>query len=124
MGPLVDAGAVNDFVRAIEQIKKEGGEVLRGGRVLKDGAYAKGCFVEPTIVRARADLPMLQHETFAPILYLIDVKDVDEAIALHNGVPQGLSSAIFTLNLRSAERFLAHSGSDCGIANVNIGTSG
>jgi aldehyde dehydrogenase (NAD+) len=124
MGPLVDAGAVNDYVRALEQIRKEGGEVLRGGRVLKDGPLAKGCFVEPTIVRARGDLPMLRHETFAPILYLIEVKDVDEAIALHNDVPQGLSSAIFTLNLRSAERFLAHAGSDCGIANVNIGTSG
>jgi aldehyde dehydrogenase (NAD+) len=124
MGPLVDAGAVRDFERAIERIRREGGEILCGGHALSGPAYGSGCFVEPTIVQARADLPMMQHETFAPILYAVEVRDLDEAIAVHNGVPQGLSSAIFTRDLGSAERFLSHVGSDCGIANVNLGTSG
>jgi aldehyde dehydrogenase (NAD+) len=124
VGPLIDRGAVEMFVSALAEIRAQGGEVLRGGRVLKDGALAQGCFVEPTLVKAKATLPMLQHETFAPILYLIEIADLDEAIARQNDVPQGLSSAVFTLNVRSAERFLSATGSDCGIANVNIGTSG
>ncbi len=124
MGPLVDRGAVGDYTRAIEQIRREGGELLCGGKVLAGPRYESGCFVEPTIVKAPPALPMMQEETFAPILYLVTVKELDEAIALQNGVPQGLSSAIFTPDLRSAERFLGSAGSDCGIANVNVGTSG
>jgi aldehyde dehydrogenase (NAD+) len=124
VGPLIDRGAVAMFESALAEIRAQGGEVLKGGRVLKDGALAQGCFVEPTLVKAKATLPMLQHETFAPILYLIEIADLDEAIARQNDVPQGLSSAVFTLNVRSAERFLSATGSDCGIANVNIGTSG
>jgi aldehyde dehydrogenase (NAD+) len=124
VGPLIDRAAVTMFEQAVAQIRAQGGTILRGGKVLNSGALAKGCFVEPTLVLTKPDLPMLQHETFAPILYLIEVENLDEAIRRQNDVPQGLSSAIFTLNLRSAERFLAATGSDCGIANVNIGTSG
>jgi aldehyde dehydrogenase (NAD+) len=124
VGPLIDRAAVTMFEQAVAQIRDQGGEIVRGGKVLATGAHAKGCFVEPTLVKAKGSLPMLQHETFAPILYLVEVGGLDEAIRLQNDVPQGLSSAIFTLNLRSAERFLAAGGSDCGIANVNIGTSG
>jgi len=124
MGPLVDAEAVAAFERAIAQIVREGGELLCGGKVLAGPAYRSGCYVEPTIVRAPPELPMMRQETFAPILYLVEVEDLEQAIGLHNDVPQGLSSAIFTLDLRSAERFLSHAGSDCGIANVNLGTSG
>jgi aldehyde dehydrogenase (NAD+) len=119
-GPLVDADAVKTYVDAMERIRKDGGEVLCGGRALD----RPGFFVEPTLVRAPHGFAMAKEETFAPILYLFEVKDVEEAIALHNGVPQGLSSAIFTDSVRSAERFLSAAGSDCGIANVNIGTSG
>jgi aldehyde dehydrogenase (NAD+) len=124
VGPLIDRAAVKGFERAIARIREQGGEIVRGGRVLDSGPLAKGNYVEPTLVKAKATLPILQEETFAPILYLIEIQGLDEAIRLHNDVPQGLSSAIFTLNLRSAERFLAATGSDCGIANVNIGTSG
>ncbi len=124
VGPLIDRDAVAGFEHAVAAIRAQGGEIVRGGRKLEGGTFASGCFVEPTIVQARADLPELQHETFAPILYLIEVADLDEAIRCNNAVPQGLSSALFTLNLRHAERFLAHGGSDCGIANINIGTSG
>jgi len=124
VGPLIDRSAVEMYASALAEIAKQGGELLKGGRVLSEGALAQGCFVEPTLVRAKATLPMLQHETFAPILYLVEVADLDEAIARQNDVPQGLSSAIFTRDVRSAERFLSAAGSDCGIANVNIGTSG
>jgi aldehyde dehydrogenase (NAD+) len=124
VGPLIDRAAVRMFEQAIAEIREQGGEIVRGGKVLDSGPLAKGNFVEPTLVRAKATLPLLQHETFAPILYLVEFETLDEAIGLHNGVPQGLSSAIFTLDLRDAERFLAATGSDCGIANVNIGTSG
>jgi aldehyde dehydrogenase (NAD+) len=124
MGPLIDRGAVADFTAAIARIREEGGEILCGGKALGGKPWDSGCFVEPTIVKAPPNLPMMQQETFAPVLYLVEVKDVDEAIALNNGVPQGLSSAIFTTDLRAAERWLSHGGSDCGIANVNIGTSG
>jgi len=120
MGPLIDEGAVSDMMKALEQVRAEGGEVLYGGRRLD----RPGFFVEPTLVKARADMKIVQEETFAPVLYLIEVENVDEAIAVNNGVPQGLSSAIFTRNLLAAEKFLSAAGSDCGIANVNIGTSG
>jgi len=120
MGPLIDADAVSSMKKALERVKSEGGEVLYGGRVLD----RPGHFVEPTLVRAKGSMPIVCEETFAPILYVIEVKDVEEAVAVNNGVPQGLSSAIFTRNLLAAERFLSARGSDCGIANVNIGTSG
>ena len=124
MGPLIDGEAVNVMMHALEQIKKEGGEVIYGGKALNDGKYADGHYVEPTIVVADKSLPIIQDETFAPILYINKVKDLDEAIAVQNDVPQGLSSAMFTANLLSAETYLSHAGSDCGIANINIGTSG
>jgi len=118
MGPLIDRDAVENMMRGLDRIREQGGEVLCGGRVVKD------CFVEPTIVRAHPNMPILKEEIFAPILYLLEFDALDEAIAWHNDVPQGLSSAIFTSNLNSAETFLSARGSDCGIANVNIGTSG
>ena len=120
MGPLVNEGAVNDMMAALEKVKEQGGEILCGGKRID----RPGFYVEPTIVQATAGMPITCDETFAPILYLFEFDELDEAIEIHNGVPQGLSSAIFTLNMRSAERFLAPAGSDCGIANVNIGTSG
>jgi aldehyde dehydrogenase (NAD+) len=124
MGPLVSEAAVQDMMNAMDTIRAQGGEVLYGGRRITEGKPAGSWFVEPTIVRARADMPIVKDETFAPILYCIAVDSLDEAIRVHNDVPQGLSSAIFTLSMRSAERFLSAAGSDCGIANVNIGTSG
>ena len=124
-GPLVDPDAVETMLAALEKVKKEGGKVLCGGRrATLRGALEGGNFVEPAIVRAENHYATVQEETFAPILYLIRVRDLDDAIEKHNAVPQGLSSAIFTLNMRHAERFLSATGSDCGIANVNIGTSG
>ncbi len=120
MGPLVDEHAVADYTKALAAAVAEGGTILYGGRKLD----RPGHFVEPTIVRARADMKIVQEETFAPILYVIEVADVDEAIRVNNGVPQGLSSAIFTRDVLAAEKFLSALGSDCGIANVNIGTSG
>jgi aldehyde dehydrogenase (NAD+) len=120
MGPLIDETAVDNMMRAIERVKSEGGRILYGGRKID----RPGFFVEPTLVEAQVHMPITCEETFAPILYLFEFDDLDEAIRIHNSVPQGLSSAIFTLNMRSAERFLAATGSDCGIANVNIGTSG
>jgi aldehyde dehydrogenase (NAD+) len=125
MGPLIDTGAVEDFTKALKQVKKEGGTVLTGGKVLSGKGYESGCYVTPAIVEAKNSYKIVQEETFAPILYLIKYKkDVDEAIEIQNNVVQGLSSAIFTNNLREAERYLSCAGSDCGIANVNIGTSG
>jgi L-aminoadipate-semialdehyde dehydrogenase len=124
MGPMVDAGEVATFVKALETIKEQGGEVICGGEVLEGDGFGSGCYVQPTLVKAPKNLPMMQEETFAPILYLVTVDGVEEAIAVQNGVDQGLSSAIFTTDLRSAEAFLSAAGSDCGIANVNIGTSG
>jgi len=118
MGPLVNAKAVDDMMRGLETIRQQGGEIIYGGR------HLSGCFVEPTLVKARPDMPIVREEIFAPILYLIEFDTLDQAIRYHNDVPQGLSSAIFTNNLISAETFLSHRGSDCGIANVNIGTSG
>jgi len=124
MGPLIDGEAVAQFETAVETIVKEGGKILSGGRVLKEGPYAEGFYVEPTLVLAHPEMSMLQKETFAPILYLLPFKTREEAISLHNAVSQGLSSAMFTQNLRHAETFLGPAGSDCGIANINIGTSG
>lgn len=121
MGPLVDAGAVEVYEQAIREIKEVGGKILAGGKALKDRA---GYYVEPTIVLGENHWDIIQRETFAPILYIIPFKTIEEAIELHNAVPQGLSSAMFTMNVQHAERFLSHIGSDCGIANINIGTSG
>jgi len=121
MGPLVTKKAVEDMMAALEKAKEQGGKIIYGGRRLKDLGEQ---FVEPTIVKMPAQTEIVHQETFAPILYLLEYKDIEEAIRLHNEVPQGLSSAIFTTNLLTAERFLSHEGSDCGIANVNIGTSG
>jgi len=120
MGPLIDQIAVESYRAALDEIKKEGGEVLYGGRVLTRPGY----FVEPTIIRAKHDWPIVQRETFAPILYVMPFQSIDEAIALQNNVPQGLSSAIFSNDIRHGEQFLSAAGSDCGIANINIGTSG
>jgi len=120
MGPLVDGTAVKDFEAAVATAREDGGEVLTGGSRI-DGS---GFFVEPTIVMADNEWEIVQTETFAPILYLIPFTDLEDAIRIHNDVPQGLSSAIFTTDVRNAELFLSCLGSDCGIANVNIGTSG
>ena len=124
MGPLIDTGAVDTMMKAIERIKSEGGEILCGGEKLSGDRYAGGCYVTPCIAAAKNEYKIVQEETFAPILYIIPYATLDEAIATHNDVPQGLTSAIFTRNLLEAEQFLACAGSDCGIANVNIGTSG
>ncbi len=124
VGPLVDKGAVRLFTDAIEKVKKEGGTILFGGETLGGKGYEAGTYVVPALAEVENHYQIVQDETFAPLLYLIRYKDIDEAIHLNNDVPQGLSSAIFTLNLREAEQFLSGVGSDCGIANVNIGTSG
>jgi aldehyde dehydrogenase (NAD+) len=124
VGPLIDKDAVNAYLKAIEQAKKEGGTVLCGAEVLSGAGYESGCYVKPTIIEAKNEYEIVQHETFAPILYLLKYETVAEAVAMQNGVKQGLSSSIFTDNLQEAELFLSVAGSDCGIANVNIGTSG
>jgi aldehyde dehydrogenase (NAD+) len=124
MGPLIDGQAVENMQKGLEQLKKEGGRILYGGEVLSGGIYDAGTYVTPCICEARNDYPIVQEETFAPILYLIPYENLEEAIHYQNNVPQGLSSSIFTNNLLESERFLSHAGSDCGIANVNIGTSG
>ncbi|MEM7573314.1 MAG: aldehyde dehydrogenase family protein [Bacteroidota bacterium] len=124
VGPLIDQGSVDQYLAAIEQIKAEGGNFLVAGGKLEGEDYNSGCYVKPCIAEVSTDSEMAQHETFAPILYLMKYSDLDEAIAIQNSVPQGLSSAIMTTNMRDAELFLSAGGSDCGIANVNIGTSG
>ncbi|MFN0292967.1 L-piperidine-6-carboxylate dehydrogenase [Pedobacter helvus] len=124
VGPLIDKDAVNAYLASIEKCKAEGGKFVVEGGVLAGDEYSSGCYVKPCIAEVENDYDIVQHETFAPILYLIKYNDLEEAIALQNAVPQGLSSAIMTLNLREAEQFLSAQGSDCGIANVNIGTSG
>jgi aldehyde dehydrogenase (NAD+) len=124
VGPLIDKDAVAMYLQAIEQGKRQGARFIAEGGVLEGKGYESGCYVKPCIAEASHELPIVQHETFAPILYLMKYETIDEAIAMQNGVPQGLSSAIMTLNMREAEQFLSHAGSDCGIANVNIGTSG
>ena len=120
MGPLVDDKAVQDYSKALDTIQKEKGEILCGGNVID----LAGFYVEPTLVKANLDMEIVREETFAPILYLFEFEDLAEAIEAHNSVDQGLSSSIFTKDMQSVEKFLSHSGSDCGIANVNIGTSG
>lgn len=124
VGPLIDCQAKETYLEAIRQLKEEGGTILYGGEELTGPGYESGCYVVPAIAEAENHFRIVQEETFAPLLYLIRYGTADEAISLHNGVPQGLSSAIFTTNLQEAERFLSAEGSDCGIANVNIGTSG
>jgi aldehyde dehydrogenase (NAD+) len=124
VGPLIDKDAVQQYLNSIEACKKEGGNFVVEGGVLDGAGYESGCYVKPCIAEAENHFQIVQHETFAPILYLLKYKTIEEAISLQNGVPQGLSSAIMTLNLREAEQFLSAAGSDCGIANVNIGTSG
>jgi aldehyde dehydrogenase (NAD+) len=124
MGPLIDKDAVNMYVKAIEEGKKQGCHFIVEGAVLSGTGFESGCYVKPCIAEANNHFAIVQHETFAPILYLMKYQSLEEAIAIQNGVPQGLSSAIMTLNMREAEKFLSQTGSDCGIANVNIGTSG
>lgn len=124
VGPLIDKAAVSAYLESIEKCKAEGGKFIVEGGVLEGAPYVSGCYVKPCIAEVKNDYPIVQHETFAPILYLIKYNTLEEAIKLQNAVPQGLSSAIMTLNLREAEQFLSASGADCGIANVNIGTSG
>jgi aldehyde dehydrogenase (NAD+) len=124
VGPLIDKGAVQNYLNSIEAVKKAGGKMAVEGGVLEGKGYESGCYVKPCVAEAQNDWEIVQHETFAPILYLIKYDTLEEAIALQNGVPQGLSSAIMTNNLKEAERYLSTAGSDCGIANVNIGTSG
>lgn len=124
VGPLIDKHSVMAFSNALEEAKQEGGKVIFGGEVLQGKGYESGNYVVPAIVEAKNSFHIVQEETFAPILYLIKYDTIEEAIELNNGVPQGLSSAIYTQNLRESEMFLSESGSDCGIANVNTGTSG
>ncbi len=124
VGPLIDKDAVKQYLDAIEKCKRSGGKFIVEGGVLKGKGFESGCYVKPCIAEASNTMEIVQHETFAPILYIMKYSTIDEAIAMQNGVPQGLSSAIITDNLRESERFLSAEGSDCGIANVNIGTSG
>jgi aldehyde dehydrogenase (NAD+) len=124
MGPLIDKSAVEQYLQAIEACKNEGGQFIVEGGLLQGESFNSGCYVKPCIAEVAHDLPIVHHETFAPILYLISYETLEEAIAIQNEVPQGLSSAIMTLDIREAEQFLSVAGSDCGIANVNIGTSG
>ncbi len=124
IGPMIDKQAVENMQKALKQVQEEGGKVVFGGEVLTGEGYENGLYVVPALVEAQNHYKIVQQETFAPILYLIRYKTLEEAIAYQNGVPQGLSSAIFTNDLREAEQFLSPAGSDCGIANVNIGTSG
>ncbi|WP_319229195.1 aldehyde dehydrogenase family protein [Draconibacterium orientale] len=124
VGPLVDRWAVDTYLAAIEKVKAEGGNLLIGGEVLSGEGYESGCFVTPAIAEVENHFEIVQDETFAPLLYMIRYSDLEEAIRIHNDVPQGLSSAIFSTHMLETEKFLSHEGSDCGIANVNIGTSG
>ena len=122
MGPLINEQAVDLFSAAIERAASEGGTVLYGGKVLS--GFPSALYVEPTIILAHKGMELIRQETFAPILYIIPAENAKEAVEIQNAVPQGLSSALFTQNLQAAEAFLSHLGSDCGIANINIGTSG
>ncbi len=124
MGPLIDKGAVDNMQKALEIAKSQCGKIIYGGDVLSGGIYDAGTYVSPCIMEAHADMPIINEETFAPLLYIISYKNFDEAIKIHNQVPQGLSSAIFTNDLRESEEFLSNRGSDCGISCVNLGTSG
>jgi len=122
MGPLINKNAVDNFLKAISIVKKEGGKILYGGKI--NTKFKKGFFVEPTIVEAKNHWAIVQQETFAPILYVMKYRHLDEAIQMQNAVPQGLSSGLFTEDFSNAEKYLSCSGSDCGIANINVGTSG
>ncbi|SMO82515.1 L-piperidine-6-carboxylate dehydrogenase [Solitalea koreensis] len=124
VGPLIDKKAAETYLNAIDQAKKEGGNVVVEGGILAGDGFESGCYVKPCIIEAKNEFKIVQEETFAPILYIMKYKNVEDAIHMQNDVPQGLSSSIFTNNLREMEQFLSHAGSDCGIANVNIGTSG
>lgn len=124
MGPLIDESAVRNMHQTLEDVREQGGEILYGGEVLEEGLYETGHWVEPCIVRARPEMPVVREETFAPILYVMEYSDFEAAVRNHNDVPHGLSSALYTTDLRKAEYFLSGRGSDCGIANVNAGTSG
>lgn len=124
VGPLIDKAAVKDYLNAIEQAKSEGGKIIVEGGVVEGEGYESGCYVKPCIIEAENHFDIVQAETFAPVLYVMKYSTMEEAIDMQNGVPQGLSSSVFTTNMREAELFLSHAGSDCGIANVNIGTSG
>ncbi|MFT6807552.1 MAG: aldehyde dehydrogenase (NAD+) [Saprospiraceae bacterium] len=124
MGPLIDQDAVHQYNSTIAEAQDQGGALLVGGDILSGAGYESGCYVAPAIISATTDMKIVHHETFAPILYVMKYSTLDEAIAIQNSVPQGLSSSIFTLNMRESEAFLSNQGSDCGIANVNIGTSG
>lgn len=124
VGPLIDTKAVEDYLNAIEKANKEGGKIIVQGGVLSGEGYESGCYVKPCIIEAENHFDIVQEETFAPILYVMKYNTIEEAIAMQNDVPQGLSSSIFTSSMREMELFLSHAGSDCGIANVNIGTSG
>ena len=124
IGPLIDEDSVNNYLHAIKSVKEEGGKILVEGGKLTGAGYESGCYVSPTIAEAQNHFKIVQHETFAPILYIMKYKTLDEAIKIQNDVPQGLSSAIMTMNMQEMEQFLSVNGSDCGIANVNIGTSG
>jgi aldehyde dehydrogenase (NAD+) len=124
VGPLIDNDAVNSYLKSIEICKSQGGKIVVEGGLLEGENYAGGCYVKPCVAEVTPDMPIVHTETFAPILYLMKYSKLDEAINIQNNVPQGLSSAIMTLNIREAETFLSSAGSDCGIANVNIGTSG
>ncbi len=124
VGPLIDKDAVSMYLNAIEKAKEEGGDVLVEGGVLEGGGYESGCYVKPVIIEVKNHFQIVQDETFAPILYIMKYTELEEAIEMQNSVRQGLSSAIMTTNLRESEKFLSTAGSDCGIANVNIGTSG
>ena len=124
VGPLIDNLAVKSYTGALKKVKEEGGAMIVSGGVLKGKGYESGCYVKPAIAEVKNNFAIVQQETFAPILYLIKYKTIEEAIGFQNGVQQGLSSAIMTSNMQEMEKFLSQSGSDCGIANVNIGTSG
>jgi aldehyde dehydrogenase (NAD+) len=124
VGPLIDKSAVNMYMTALEKCKEEGGKFLVEGGIVQGKGFESGCYVKPCLAEVDPGFNIIQHETFAPILYIMKYKTFEEAIAIQNSVPQGLSSSVMTLNLREAEQFLSSSGSDCGIANVNIGTSG
>jgi aldehyde dehydrogenase (NAD+) len=124
VGPLIDTDAVQEYLKSIEKIKQQGGKFVVEGGVFEGEGFESGCYVKPCIAEVENHFDIVQHETFAPILYLIKYKTLEEAVAIQNDVPQGLSSAIMTQNLKEAEHFISQQGSDCGIANVNIGTSG
>jgi aldehyde dehydrogenase (NAD+) len=124
VGPLIDKGAVEAFLKAQKQVVESGGKIVYGGTVMEGKGFESGCYVQPAIAEVENHWEIVQEETFAPLLYLIKYKTIEEALELHNAVPQGLSSAIFSKNIHETELFLSHAGSDCGIANVNIATNG